>query len=408
MIQRLRRRFILSAMAAFFAVISLLVIAVNGWNYLSIARQQDHILTTLCNYTGQGPLPFDKHPANVFPFKTSSKELKYMVRFFSVTVSSAGDFTTINRNFIASVSSEEARHYAEEILSRGRAHGYYDGYRYLVYQVDGEKCILFLNSERELSMARTLLIMSFVIALFALALLFVLVVFFSKRAIAPFVRNLQMQKRFITDAGHELKTPLAAILTSADILSMDYGEDEWIANIKAQSNTLSHLIGELITLSKLDEEQPFFQKETFSLTDLLWDIAAPMEALAKSANKELSLSIEENLSYHGDEDSIGKMVSVLLDNALKYCPSGGKIYIRAVRDKKKILLFVSNPFTGTVPADPNLLFERFYRADSSRTEKNSFGIGLSIAKSIAQKHGGTIAVSVEGEQITFSIKLPCS
>ena len=193
-----------------------------------------------------------------FPF---SGEAPYMIRFFAVYYGESGELLDINQDYIASVSENEALSFADHVLEAGKEQGFYGGYRYLMKTSGGETTVIFLNAERELYAVRDLFISTLLIAVICLVVVFLLVMLLAKRAVAPYMRNLEMQKQFITNAGHELKTPLTAISTSADVLAMEHRDDEWVQNIQVQSGRLSKLIANLITLSRLDEGAPLSGKE---------------------------------------------------------------------------------------------------------------------------------------------------
>ena len=407
MLKRMRWRFIGAAMAAFTAVILTLLCFVNVWNYCSMTRQQDMTLDRLLEVDQQNA----EIPAGEIrpPFENIdrfSPEVPYMIRFFSVHLSEDGTVRRINQNYIASISETDAETYADTVRSHGKTQGYEGGYRYLVRQADGETVILFLNSERELQTMKSLLWITLAIAGLCLAVVFGLVVLFSRRAITPYLKNMEAQKQFITNASHELKTPLTAISTSADVLAMEYEGDDWVRNIQTQSGRLSKLITNLVTLSRLDEEDPFPLRSEFSLSDALWEISEPVASLARAKGKTYAQDITDGLTVTGDRTAIQQMVSILLDNALKYSPDGGSISLTAWRSGKKAQIAVSNTVDATQCSDTSRLFDRFYRGDESHSSAvNGTGIGLSIAKATAEAHGGKISAKQTDDTITFQVTL---
>ena len=407
MLKKMRWRFIGAAMAAFTAVVLTLLCFVNIWNYFSVTRQQDATLDRLLEVdqentgaaSGQIVPPFDS-------MDRFSPEVPYMIRFFSVHIAEDGTVVRINQDYIASISVADAETYADTVLFHGKTHGYENGYRYLVNQGNTETVVLFLNSERELQTMKSLLWITLAIAGFCLVVVFGLVVLFSRRAIMPYLKNMEAQKQFITNAGHELKTPLTAISTSADVLAMEHDGDEWVHNIQVQAGRLAKLITNLVTLSRLDEEDPFPVRTEFSLSDALWEIGEPFVSLAHAKGKTYTQDIADGLTVTGDRTAIQQMVSILLDNALKYSPEGGSISLMARRSGKKAEITVSNTVEGTQSMDASRLFDRFYRADESHSNTVSgTGIGLSIAKATVDAHGGKISAKQMSNTITFQVTL---
>jgi len=235
---------------------------------------------------------------------------------------------------------------------------------------------------------------------------FGLVVLFSRRAITPYLKNMEAQKQFITNASHELKTPLTAISTSADVLAMEHEGDEWVNNIQVQAGRLSKLITNLVTLSRLDEEDPFPARTEFSLSDVLWEISESFVSLSQAKGKTYEQDIADGLTVTGDRAAIQQTVSILLDNALKYSPEGGSISLIARRSGKRVEICVSNTVDAAQRIDTARLFDRFYRADESHSNTvNGTGIGLSIAKATVQAHGGKISAKQTGNMIVFRVTL---
>ena len=375
------RRFIGAAMAAITAVVLVLLCCLNLWNYRGVADQLDSTLDLLAAADGSWPdfaLQQPAPPRGGGPF---SGEMPYMIRFFAV-------------------------HYDAGALAGGRTRGFYKGYRYLVRGDGGAKSVIFLNAERELGAVRSLLATTAAVAALCLAAVFILVLLLARRAVKPYMRNLEMQKQFITNAGHELKTPLTAISTSADVLALDLGDDEWVRNIQTQSARLSKLVAGLVTLSRLDEEDPLPEKTRFSLSDALWEAADPFAPLIKAGGKSYSQRIEDGLTVTGDRAAVQQVVSILLDNAVKYSPEGGEISLRAFRSGRRAVIEVYNTCEGLDETDLERLFDRFYRADKSRSGAvKGSGIGFSIAKAAVEAHGGRIRAEKSAHGIMFQVTL---
>lgn len=401
--KKLRRKFVLIAIASLFVILTLLVAGINIANYHMVTKSLDNMLHMLAYSDGELPQDFPKMPFGSSP----PPEIRFTTRFFIVHCDEDGEVIGTFMEHISSVTEEDAGEYAREVLSKQRPSGYYRDYRYCAYQESGKTVLIFLNVGSELQTMKTLFLLSVAVASGALLAMFLLVLLLSGYAISPFVKNMENQTRFITDAGHELKTPLTSISASADILALDDCDNEWVRNIQDQSARLSRLVGDLVTLSRLDEETPIPEKAEFSLSEALWESSEPFASLAKAQGKKYDQTIEDGLSFHGDVIAIQQMVSVLLDNALRYSDDGGYIRLDAYRKRQKLVIEVFNTCNKLDTKNLNRLFDRFYRGDPSRSGKISgTGVGLSIAKAIAAAHGGDISVkSQSGNSIRFQITL---
>ena len=306
----------------------------------------------------------------------------------------------ISRDYIYSIDEETAKVYTEAVLRKGREKGYYGDYRYHVKIDDAGSTVLFLNVTSALQFMKSLLLISLGIGFSSLLVVFILVVCFSRYAVRPYMKNMERQKRFITDAGHELKTPITSIATSADIAAMEYEEDEWIANIQRQTARLTRLVGELVALSRMDEEIPFPDKSTFSLSDAAWETAEPFAVRAKAEEKTYHQKIEENLTFYGDRNSIQQLISILLDNAVKYTAAAGEIRLDIYRKRRRICIEVANTCDLPDTVELERLFDRFYRVDEARSAKTGgTGIGLAMAQAIAETHGGKIRAERTGKNV---------
>ena len=405
MLRKMRRRFILAAMAAFGTVMAVLLAGINVADYIRSTAMEDHMAQSLLEYEraarrpGMPLPPMDDMPGG-------GPEAAFTTRFFTVRCDPEGNVQRISRDFISSIDEGEAGKYARAVLSRGRERGYYGDYRYLVSRDGTGATILFLNASNTLQHMRSLFLVSSLTGAASLLVVLVLVLLFSGYAVRPYAENIRRQKRFITDAGHELKTPIASIATSADIAAMEHKGDEWIGNIQRQTARLSKLVGDLVALSRLDEEMPFPEKCIFSLSEAAWETAEPFAVRAKAEGKGYRQKIEEGLELRGDRDSVQRMISILLDNGVRYTDKGGEICLDVYRRRGKICIEVWN--ACELPDIPDLerLFDRFYRLDGSRSvHTGGTGIGLSMARAIAESHGGRIEAKKTEGGIRFKVVL---
>ena len=307
-------------------------------------------------------------------------------------------------DFIASVSEAEASDYGITALKRGQEKGYLDQYRYRVFEEEERKTVIFLNVSRELDFMEHFCLSPLQLRRNPFCGIFVGSSFF-KKSDPSYLKNIERQKRFITDASHELKTPLTSISTSVDIIAMEYGEDEWVENIKRQTKRLAKLTEDLVMLSRLDEERPLPEKQKFSVSDCVWELSEPFSSLAEARKKNYSQSIEDDVWMEGDPGLIKQMVSLLLDNALKYSDAEGRISLDLYKRHKKVFIEVYNTCQLEHISHLGQLFERFYRPDSSRSRNTGgSGIGLSIVQAAAEAHGGSVqAESADGTWIRFRV-----
>lgn len=397
MLKKLRRRFVLSALVAVSAVLAVLIFGINMWNYIVTIDRTDNTMLMLSQHDGQTPRDDRGKPFG------GSPEMRYMMRYFTVNISANGTISSLNVDFVKSVTKEQAEDYARRVFASGREKGSIGEYRFLVQSTDSGSSLVFLNISQEQGFMRTLLVVSCGVGFICLAAVGVLVAIFSKRVTEPFVRNIEQQKRFITDAGHELKTPITAISASADVLDMEIPGNEWVENIRRQSERLSGLVNELVMLSRLSEEQPFRECTEFSLSDTAWEIAEAFAMTARAAGKTLEQDIDDNVSIVGNMGAFQKLTSILLDNALKYSDSGSAIKLRLKHSGRHTELSVENKCTGIDSGELPHFFERFYRSDRSRSSPGS-GLGLAAAKEIAEAHGGRISArTADGDRVIFKV-----
>ena len=400
---KLRKKFIYFSVGIIAIVLLSIMAFVNVTNFYNLKRSSDELLKTLVENNGVMPS---------FKLNDNSKEEKtvylknFSNRFFTVKTDNKKNVITVNTDDVFFTSASEAVEYAKDVLSSGKSRGYYGGFKYVVENTENGKLIAFVDVVKDFDVFYSNLGNSVVISFFVLGFVTFFSFVLSKKAVAPMVQAYEKQNAFITDASHELKTPLAIINTSADVLEMESGESKWTGNIHKQVNRLNGLIGNLISLTKLEESDDLDRLE-FSLSDTLDDCVMDVKDYALSLDKNIVTDIEKDISFKGDEKLIRQVIGILLDNAIKYAREKSDINVKLTKQNKKIVFTVENEADNLEIKNYNILFERFYRADSSRNSKTGgYGIGLSIAQSIVLKHKGKISAdSFDGERIVFKVKL---
>lgn len=404
MIRKLRIKLVAASMLSLILVLAVIIGASHILNYRGILSDADSVLALLQKRSSGTPADVDWHKAGS---RFQSPELMFEIRFFSVLMDADGQVVSKDVRRIASVDDESVLQYALRAYQKGAACGFVDDFRYLRYEEDDATRIIFLDCGRTLAGFYAMLLNSMAVCLFGLCAVLLLILLLSGRIVKPISISYDKQKQFITDAGHEIKTPITIIDADAELLEMEYGQSEWIQDIRAQSKRLADLTNDLICLSRMEEavEIPMID---FPISDLVSEAAGSFQALARTQNKAFSLSVQPMLSYHGNEKNLRQLVSILLDNAIKYSNDGGSIRVGLERQNRVLLLTVANTADGLSRETLRNMFDRFYRGDSSRcSQTKGYGIGLSIAKAIVAAHKGKIrAESKDGTELEITVSLP--
>ena len=401
MINRLRRRFILIAMSSVSLVIVLLCLSINIIYFISTNSDLNKMLEII--YDNQGAVPESPRGGRPDGMRgiPITPETPYSTRYFVICYHDDGRLINADMRHIAAVTEEDADTYLSIALDHGEGFGFSGSYKYYVVSMGGgEFTAIFLECQKELHSIRIFALVSVLVAVVCIVLVYILVMLLSKRAIDPVVKNAEKQKQFITDASHELKTPLTVITTSLKVLEMEVGEQKWISKAQAQTEKMSVLVNDLVTLSRMDEEKPALRLSDFDISEAVTETAESFRDFAAARGHALELEIPSGLIYRGDEYAVRQLVSILLDNAVKYSDEGGGIRLSLERAKRGVILKTANTCTGMDPAELDRLFDRFYRVEKSRSKQTGgFGVGLSIARSIAEAHKGSIKAECPDEHI---------
>ncbi len=336
----------------------------------------------------ENPAPPGGFPQNQF----LTPETRFGTRFFTVWVDDNGNILQENIEHISSVSEDEARDYAKRTLNMGRERGFISAYRYKVSETEYGRLVVFVNGEMNKAMTNRLLYTVFFVLAGSFILILLLILFISKKAVKPAAESYEKQKQFVTDANHELKTPLTLILSNVDIVESELGKNEWLDDIRSEGERMGALINQLVALSRMDEDNSNLTMAEFNLSEVASDTVSEFAGLAAEKQKNLITAIQPSIRYHGDEGLIRRLLCILLDNAIKYCDLNGVIQVSIYTKGRYPIITVENSYRNVENEELNRFFDRFYRADKARTFNGGFGIGLSIAKGIARKHRGDIVV----------------
>lgn len=403
MIRALRRKFVLIAMGSLLIILVAIISAINGLSLYQMNRTADAMLAFLARNGGSFP-EFDRRREPDPPFAPPmNEETRFATRYFTVRTDAQGAILQIDTGHIAAISEADAERCALTALA-GPSTGYVGAYKYLLSQEADGLLLVFLDCRAQIESARALLAITCLIGLLLCAVMFVLLSVFSRHAVAPIAQSIEKQRRFITDASHEIKTPLSIIAASADALSLDVGDSEWIESIRRQIARMNGLVADMVSLSRMDEDRARLTMLDFSISDAVREAAEPFEKVAEAAGKRLRIAVQTGLSYRGDEAAIRQLVSLLLDNAVKYASAGGEIRLTLAREGRSTVLCAVNPCDRVPEGDLSRLFRRFYRDDESRSrESGGHGLGLSVAQAITLAHKGRLVAERRGDtMIAFS------
>ena len=408
MFKRLQKKFIRIATLAVTLVLILLCLIVNIANYISTNSQLTQMLSMISQNHGMIPsIPFEKKP-NHHPHGPFTPETPFSTRYFVLHYTDNGTLSHAELDKIASITAEDTDKYLEIAIRHGEGFGYTSGYKYYVTHTgENHWMAVFLDCYQQMHTISMTAVFSFIAMVVCIALVYIIVVLCSRRAIEPVIKSTEQQKQFITDASHELKTPITVIATSLKVLEMETGKQKWIDKARTQTEKLKELVNSLVTLSQMDEEVSPLRFGHFNISNSATETAESFRDFMESKGHTMQLSIVPDIIYYGDEYSIRQLVSILLDNAIKYTVDDTPVSFSLKKGRKGVIIYVTNECSSMEPDDLDKLFDRFYRADKSRASKTGgFGIGLSIAKSITEGHKGSICAKCEnGHTITFIAEL---
>ena len=428
MIKTLRRKFILVAMISTASVLFLLIGSIAIINYHAILRDTDEILGILAENEGCFPGNFvwtERTPAlgsgeefgTVFKDRKGGRKAKligswneetpFETRYFSVLFDAdTQEILDTDTSNIAAVSETDAEEYAAELLQSGKGKGFYKNYRYLISTETGGTRVIFVDCGTTLGSFRSILLIAIGVSVLGMLLVFLLVLIFSKMVFRPVLESDEKQKRFITDASHELKTPLTIIDANTEVLEMMEGENDFTHSIRNQVKRMTGLVQQMVTLTRMDEERELGPMTEVAFGELAEEISDSFMVVAASKGKSMKTDIDTNVKVMGDETTLTQLLSLLLDNAVKYSDEAGNIEVSLHKNGKKAVLQVCNTAAELPVGNLDILFDRFYRLDSSRnSETGGSGIGLSVAKAIVQTHKGKIHAQSDGKTIQFTVTL---
>ncbi|MBQ8961328.1 MAG: hypothetical protein IJ071_08985 [Ruminococcus sp.] len=327
------------------------------------------------------------------------------IDFFVMMADDQGNFVRCANN--DDLAEDDAQDYITTIMASGESSGMMDNYQFVAAQKDNGTLMVLTDKSAEIDMLKKLTRITVIVGLISVIVLSAVAFYLSGLIVKPIQETFDKQKQFISDASHELKTPLTVISANADVLEGEIGDNKWLNYIQDQADRMNVLVNDLLSLTRLENSTTQFIQTEFDLSRAMMNTALPFECKAFETNKNFVLNIEEGIQITGSEQHIKQMAAIFIDNALKYSKDGGTVRVSLTKENDKTVFYVYNTGSGVKEEDKEKIFERFYRSDESRNRATGgYGLGLAIAKSIIDKHKFKVNVeNVEGKSICFVVTM---
>ena len=412
MFRRSRRKIILSIMGSLILLFAMTLAVILLASFGEIRHKNvemleryvvEYSLDEVMNKQSKADLPVEKTMGRREPPPSNERSDYQLSTFYSVALSDEGKVLAVDNEGGDTYQEEELVQIARKISSQDQRLGRMGNITYIVEGKEGYMLVAFMDNTVSEAGLKTMLRYVFLVGGMAILAMFFIASILAGFIISPLEENDRQQKRFISDASHELKTPVAVIATNAEMLSRELGHNEWLTNIQYETERMDRLVKQLLDLSHA--ESAIVPMESLDFSRLVTGETLAFESLAFDKGKTFVTEIEEAIILIGNLSQLTQLVSILLDNAIRHS-IGKEIGVSLVRHPHTALLTVTND-GNEIPAEKiHHLFERFYRVDEVRnSESNHYGIGLSIAKAIAEKHGGNIDVFWQDGKISFTVNL---
>ena len=424
MIEKIRKKFIKITMIAVVSIFMVITLSINGLFAYKIISDLNAVTQIIVDSGGH--LRKNKNDINHFKEENpdfhqnikpnvnkdlfKNKEMPFATRYFFAVYDEEKNLTVINLEYIASVEQNDAEIISDTLIRKGISTGWNNGMRYRVAKTEKGYMVVVMDADNQVKSILSILGITVVVSLLSTVVLYIIIKIFSKKIIRPITESYEKQKQFITDAGHELKTPLTAISANMEIIKMTSGETKWTDAVERQTDKMTKLITQLIHLSKMDEESVKHEMNDFSLSEAVSDTADAFSGIAENKGLKIKSDIKPDISVKNDESAVRQLISILMDNALKYCESNGEITVTLISQeysfsKNKVILTIQNDFENTAKFEPDKVFDRFYRGNKAHISDGSFGLGLSIARSVAESCNIHLSADKNSDKVWFTMAL---
>ena len=404
MFRKLRLKFIGIATLSTLVV---LFIVLGSVNFITYRMAVSDIFTTLEFIANDPSKLLMEDMNNAIENGDISPETQYEVRYIKALIDKDGNLTNIDTEHIAAIEETEMEHFIGIITATGKRRGIfvYDGlnYAYMKQNIGDKTKITVMDCTRNLSTSNFFLRFSFYIGIISILIVILMLSIFARKVVYPYVKNAEAQKQFITNASHELKTPLAVISANTEVIEMLNGKSEWTESTVKQVNRMSELISQLVVLSRLEERQDIVLSDV-DMTEEARSVMTSFKSIADTQNITLKTDIADGVHVNADQKGLRELINILMDNAIKYCDEEGTVEVSLTKKGKNAVFVVSNDYEAGDGVDYKQFFERFYREDKSHnSEKKGYGIGLSMAESLVRMFKGKISVNYKKPVISFTV-----
>jgi len=408
MFKQLQKSFVKSAMLSFTAVLLVVLVAVNVVNYRQTVNQVDRLVTMLVNNDGtfpdapEGGMAPKEHPEHGMPKGMEFRKDDQMATRYAVVRVANGTVQSVDRTHLVSLDEEALKELGLRIAQGTSTKGWEGSLRYQVAKTDAGTMVVLVDANKETQQISRLMMVTGAVFVLCLAVVYVLVRLVSKRAIRPFVENVERQQQFIANASHEIKTPLAVLSANTDLLAMMGTEAKFVDSNKRQIKRLNSLVEQMLILSRYDEGEAAATKEEVDLVAVTKAIVEEILPVLNEKGLQVEFTGEAQTIITTNKSAMMELIRILLDNAMKYTVGEPVITIEAKRNQ----LAIGNETEPMTKEQVSQIFDRFYRVDSSRNRTTGgSGLGLSIAQKIAETNNVQLTAELTSEtQIRFVIE----
>lgn len=397
------------------AIMSILVVLLIGTlgiiyvtSYADVYRKNQEMLERyVSEYSINGNPSEDAPLPGKIPHGQPDEDSRFILSvFYSVAFSKDDEVISIDNDGSGLLTDDSLVNLASELADKGsRIKGTAGKYVYLIDRNDSYTLVVLMDNT---------LISDSITTLFKYTMLYggclILVFFFmsfylAKRIIQPLEENYQKQKQFISDAGHELKTPVSVVSANAEMLSREIGSNKWLDNIQFENSRMAALVNQLLILARTENTVP--EVENIDFSRLVTGGTLPFESLAYERGLTLKCSVQEGIFLYGNADQLGQLISIFIDNAISHSKESGTVSVSLILEHGAAVFSVTNEGDEIAPEQREVIFERFYRGDDARTgEDGRYGLGLAIAKAVVHSHKGRIAVECSNGTTLFTAVIP--